>query len=223
MSILPSVPNVEVHTTLVNQALNSFEKCTKLDKTYYKGWHHWAVANFELVETLKQRFEAEKQRGSSRQSSPTNAAAATTTSSSASGPNDSSNARKARYQQQYSEQQRAKMREQRSQRRQRDFKNHIRNAAEGFFRSIVLGRARSKSNVLQDILRLLTLWFSHGGGVDLQVRASLAVHHRQQQKLFSDALCWVIMFFCGLLRDVPVYLRLPSFLASLTGNLFQRL
>lgn len=35
-------------------------------------------------------------------------------------------------------------------------------AVKGFFRSIALGRTRLKAYVLQDLLRLLTLWFSHG-------------------------------------------------------------
>ncbi|RYY34815.1 hypothetical protein EON62_02975, partial [archaeon] len=35
-------------------------------------------------------------------------------------------------------------------------------AVKGFFRSIALGRTRLKAHVLQDLLRLLTLWFSHG-------------------------------------------------------------
>ncbi len=60
------------------------------------------------------------------------------------------------------------MREQRKQRRAQQLTRHVQHAAEGFFRSIILGRARSTtSRVLQDILRLLTLWFSHGGGIEL--------------------------------------------------------
>ena len=35
-------------------------------------------------------------------------------------------------------------------------------AVKGFFRSIALGRTRLKAYVLQDLLRLLTLWFTHG-------------------------------------------------------------
>ncbi|CAN0056549.1 unnamed protein product, partial [Phaeothamnion confervicola] len=37
----------------------------------------------------------------------------------------------------------------------------------GFFRSISLGQDQPVSSVLQDTLRLLTLWFSHGGGDDV--------------------------------------------------------
>lgn len=40
--------------------------------------------------------------------------------------------------------------------------NHVVPAVEGFFESIALGRDRNSSEVLQDILRLLTLWFAHG-------------------------------------------------------------
>ncbi len=42
---------------------------------------------------------------------------------------------------------------------------HLRPAIQGFFRSIALGRDRS----LQDILRLLTLWFKHGARADVEV------------------------------------------------------
>ena len=40
--------------------------------------------------------------------------------------------------------------------------SHAVAAVKGFFRSIALGRTRLKAHVLQDLLRLLTLWFSHG-------------------------------------------------------------
>jgi hypothetical protein len=35
-------------------------------------------------------------------------------------------------------------------------------AVRGFFRSVSLGQDRPKSTILQDILRLITLWFNHG-------------------------------------------------------------
>jgi hypothetical protein len=44
-------------------------------------------------------------------------------------------------------------------------------AVRGFFRSIALGRTRLKAYVLQDLLRLLTLWFTHGEAAP--VRAAL--------------------------------------------------
>jgi tetratricopeptide (TPR) repeat protein len=44
-------------------------------------------------------------------------------------------------------------------------------AVKGFFRSIALGRTRLKAYVLQDLLRLLTLWFSHAEAAP--VRAAL--------------------------------------------------
>jgi len=107
----------------VAESLRNFEKCTKLDPNYYKGWHHWAMINFEMVEDMKASFAKLQEKTESPS-----------------------------YERKYS---------------QTDFKNHIRKAANGFFKSIVLGRARSKSNVLQDILRLLTLWFTDGGGDDM--------------------------------------------------------
>jgi len=47
-------------------------------------------------------------------------------------------------------------------------------AVSGFFSSIRLGRQRLKAHVLQDLLRLLTLWFTHGGGGHPTVRAAVA-------------------------------------------------
>jgi FKBP12-rapamycin complex-associated protein len=35
-------------------------------------------------------------------------------------------------------------------------------AVRGFFRSVSLGQDRPRSTILQDILRLITLWFNHG-------------------------------------------------------------
>ncbi|CAK4334570.1 unnamed protein product, partial [Aphanomyces euteiches] len=45
--------------------------------------------------------------------------------------------------------------------------NYIVSAIEGFFRSIALGRSRWAANVQQDILRVLTLWFTHGHKIDV--------------------------------------------------------
>lgn len=45
---------------------------------------------------------------------------------------------------------------------QRRLTTHVVSALTGFFRSVSLGRSRVKAHVLQDLLRLLTLWFNHG-------------------------------------------------------------
>lgn len=42
-------------------------------------------------------------------------------------------------------------------------------AIHGFFRSIALGQTSDSRNVLQDILRLLTLWFAHGARRDVEI------------------------------------------------------
>ena len=46
-----------------------------------------------------------------------------------------------------------------------DAMRHVAPAISGFFRSIALSGSsvRAKGGSLQDILRLLTLWFNHGG------------------------------------------------------------
>ena len=53
------------------------------------------------------------------------------------------------------------------------WKAHIVPAIECFFRSIALGADRGRS--LQDILRLLTLWFAHGGDADVDVNAAIVL------------------------------------------------
>ena len=46
-------------------------------------------------------------------------------------------------------------------------------AVTGFFASIRLGQRRLKAHVLQDLLRLLTLWFAHGGSGHASVRTAV--------------------------------------------------
>jgi len=50
-------------------------------------------------------------------------------------------------------------------------KGHITAALAGFIKSICLGESHSVANVLQDTLRLLTLWFAYGH--DPQVHAAM--------------------------------------------------
>lgn len=52
-----------------------------------------------------------------------------------------------------------------------DVTAHVESAVKGFFSSISLGRTRLKAHVLQDLLRLLTLWFGYGS--DERVHSAL--------------------------------------------------
>jgi FKBP12-rapamycin complex-associated protein len=95
----------------VDDALASYRAATHFDPTWYKAWHAWALANFEIVQAIT------------------------------------------------------------SQRTDRDVVavppailiDHVVPAVRGFFKSIALSTGSS----LQDILRLLTLWFAHGGSPEV--------------------------------------------------------
>lgn len=94
----------------VDDILASYSAATQFHPDWYKAWHAWALANFEIVQALSQK------------------------------PN-------------------------------RDLTvvphtivvDHVVPAVRGFFKSISL----SKGSSLQDTLRLLTLWFAHGGSMEV--------------------------------------------------------
>ncbi|KAH8586165.1 phosphatidylinositol 3-kinase-like protein tor2 [Bisporella sp. PMI_857] len=98
----------------VDDILASYRTATTYNPNWYKAWHAWALANFEIVQAISQRPE-------------------------------------------------------------RDLvvlppsiiNDHVVPAVHGFFKSISLSAGSS----LQDTLRLLTLWFAHGG--DPQVNAAV--------------------------------------------------
>lgn len=90
----------------IDTILRSYFLATHYDKDWYKAWHLWALANFEVVQFYERENELLD----------------------------------------------AEIR-----------KNHVIAAIRGFFRSIALSSGKS----LQDTLRLLTLWFKHGGHQDV--------------------------------------------------------
>ncbi|PHH64484.1 hypothetical protein CDD81_4559 [Ophiocordyceps australis] len=85
--------------TRVHEILKAYSQATKYNGRWYKAWHAWALANFEIVQRLGGRVVTE----------------------------------------------------------------HVVPAIEGFFKSIALSAGSS----LQDTLRLLTLWFTHGGSSEV--------------------------------------------------------
>ncbi|KAI0008367.1 FAT-domain-containing protein [Xylariaceae sp. FL0662B] len=94
----------------VQEILTSYSKATQYNPKWYKAWHAWALANFEIVQTL---------------TSPADRSAPRTDPSTV--------------------------------------VNHVVPAVQGFFKSIAL----SSGSSLQDTLRLLTLWFAHGGSSEV--------------------------------------------------------
>lgn len=89
----------------VSEILNAYCAATQFNPNWYKAWHAWALANFEIVQSKLQDPETGGRLGA------------------------------------------------------RALVEHVIPAIKGFFKSISLSAGSS----LQDTLRLLTLWFSHGG------------------------------------------------------------
>lgn len=94
----------------VDDILSSYRAATQFNPTWYKAWHAWALANFEIVQAISQRPE--------RGSTPVAPSIVI---------------------------------------------EHVVPAVRGFFQSIAL----SDGSSLQDTLRLLTLWFAHGGSPEV--------------------------------------------------------
>ncbi|PMD48474.1 FAT-domain-containing protein [Hyaloscypha variabilis F] len=95
----------------VNEVLSSYRAATHFNPTWYKAWHAWALANFELVQSLTRQAEREHQLSIPQEM----------------------------------------------------LIDHVVPAVRGFFKSISLSMGSS----LQDTLRLLTLWFAHGGSPEV--------------------------------------------------------
>lgn len=94
----------------VHEIIASYAHATSYNKGWYKAWHAWALANFEVVSAMATQANGEA----------------------ASLPRSVIN-------------------------------DHVIPAVRGFFKSIAL----SSTSSLQDTLRLLTLWFAHGGDPDV--------------------------------------------------------
>ncbi|RYO85920.1 hypothetical protein DL762_004999 [Monosporascus cannonballus] len=94
----------------IQDILTSYSQATKYNPKWYKAWHAWALANFEIVQALTSPTE----RGMPKPD-PTIVV------------------------------------------------DHVVPAVQGFFKSIAL----SSGSSLQDTLRLLTLWFTHGGSSEV--------------------------------------------------------
>ena len=99
------------HHDHVHDILASYQAATHYNPTWYKAWHAWALANFEIVQALGHRPERDRDLVV-----PPNVLI-----------------------------------------------DHVVPAVRGFFKSIALSQGSS----LQDTLRLLTLWFAHGGSSEV--------------------------------------------------------
>jgi FKBP12-rapamycin complex-associated protein len=104
--------NWQTEPAVAAKVLDSYQKATHYHKDWYKAWHAWALANFEVV-----------------------------TAAAGSEPNDVPLG---------------------------VIRDHVIPAIAGFFKSIAL----SSGSSLQDTLRLLTLWFTHGGNSEVNTRVT---------------------------------------------------
>lgn len=95
----------------VHDILDSYRAATQFNPNWYKAWHAWALANFEIVQALGHRSERDRDLVV-----PPNVLV-----------------------------------------------DYVVPAVKGFFKSIALSMGSS----LQDTLRLLTLWFAHGGSPEV--------------------------------------------------------
>lgn len=94
----------------VDDILTQYNHATQFNPNWYKAWHAWALANFEIVQALSQK--------------PSRDLAVVPHTI---------------------------------------IVDHVVPAVRGFFKSIALSNGSS----LQDTLRLLTLWFAHGGSIEV--------------------------------------------------------
>jgi phosphatidylinositol kinase/protein kinase (PI-3 family) len=137
---------------LIPQVLNSFHRATLCDAKSYKVWHGFAVMNFRIVShysQLKQaavarQTPAERKAGESKRPDVRLASSRPSLSGTSSSTTSSTSVEIAEL--------------------QRKIDAHVVPGINGFFRSIALAGDQS----LQDILRLLTLWFSHGSHPDAE-------------------------------------------------------
>lgn len=109
----------EWQQTCVREVLTCYSQATKYNPQWYKAWHAWALANFEVVQAISARGD-----GSARID-------------------------------------------------HNVVSNHVVPAIHGFFESISLSQGSS----LQDTLRLLTLWLTHGGYSEVNAAVTEGFSH----------------------------------------------
>lgn len=118
-----------------NAIISEYRNATKLDPTWYKAWHAWALVNYETVQRIRKEARMLASQGGGMMSH--------SSAASSSSPSSSMLSSTASRNQLFSHEM---------------IKNNLVPAIVGFFRSIALNPGQN----LQDILRLLTLWFDYG-------------------------------------------------------------
>ena len=153
----------ESYAALIAPIVSAFRTATHDcgDRGYghYRAWHAWAIINFSAAEhnhtalkAEREKFKAERDKGTSPQAVEVAAGsgggrgrqAVSPASAPPSGPAAQAPPPPSSFNHHAA------------------VTSHAVAAVKGFFRSIALGRSRLKAYILQDLLRLLTLWFNHG-------------------------------------------------------------
>lgn len=155
--------------------LSAFLLATHFDSKWYKAWHKWALANFEVISMM-----TSTSRGSTTSTSKVPITSFYQITNNLFDKTSNSN---------------------RNEFSEKLINNHVVSAIKGFFHSIAL----SNSSLLQDALRLLTLWFTFGSTAEatqamqegfnmveistwLEVLPQLISHIHQQNPLISRSL-----------------------------------
>ncbi|CUS21363.1 LAQU0S03e00848g1_1 [Lachancea quebecensis] len=119
--------------------LGSYLLATHFDNRWYKAWHNWALANFDVI-SISSRGNDDKMLQNGTGEFSMNDSALQEPENSLEMENDGNRSNKTLFPPEL-------------------VQRHVVPAIKGFFHSILL----SESNSLQDTLRLLTLWFKFGG------------------------------------------------------------
>lgn len=137
--------------TQVREVLTNYRCATQYNPKWYKAWHAWALANFEVVQALSAAGANANAGATLYASGMSGSQMSNGDGSMRNGGNSTSSSRlmnsiNGNSQVEYSL-----------------ILEHVVPAVKGFFESIAL----SKGSTLQDTLRLLALWLTHGGNADV--------------------------------------------------------
>ena len=145
--------------THVRDVLSDYARATQYNPKWYKAWHAWALANFEVVQYLTAGGGgggANGTNGTNGTNGMNGAAGQANGQVNGNGSSAPGSAPGSRQQQQHPSNDPGPV----------DYATileHVVPAVHGFFQSIAL----SKGSTLQDTLRLLALWLTHGGHPDV--------------------------------------------------------
>eukprot|EP01138_Halocafeteria_seosinensis_P014561 gb/GECG01014866.1/.p1 GENE.gb/GECG01014866.1/~~gb/GECG01014866.1/.p1 ORF type:complete len:3652 (+),score=422.49 gb/GECG01014866.1/:1-10956(+) len=142
---------------ILQSILGDYKASTDAVPRNYRAWHAWALANFQAAQRLHVSLSDtsagdDKKNSGGKKSKPKRTSLGFGFNVLASRENQSS---------------------EESENQRRMVAAHVVPAVRGFFKSINLGRGRLRAHVLQDLLRLLTLWFTFGGTGQPEVRKEL--------------------------------------------------